>query len=251
MRFRAALVTGGSRRLGREIALGLGRRGCSVAVHYATSAEKAHDTAAVLKDSGVNAVAVQGDLLQEDTCQNLISRAAGRLGRPLDLLVNNASIFEFDSIDDVTEESWHRHMMVNLRAPCVLIREFSRQVPEPAVGCDGESVPSAAVVNVIDQRVRNPDPEFFSYILAKMGLWNLTGLAAQALAPRIRVNAIGPGPVVQGYRQSRDHFRRQRRNTPLKRGARPIEIVGAVEFILDSPSMTGELICLDGGQHLV
>jgi NAD(P)-dependent dehydrogenase (short-subunit alcohol dehydrogenase family) len=172
------------------------------------------------------------------------------LGGPLTVLVNNASIFEYDTIQTATRKSWDRHMESNLRAPFVLTQDFAAQVPPVAKDAAGEALATGLVVNMIDQRVEKLTPEFMSYTLAKMGLWALTRTAAQALAPQVRVNAIGPGPTLQGARQSADHFTRQRAATILQRGVNPADITAALGFFLDSPAVTGQMIAVDGGQHL-
>lgn len=245
----AALVTGAGKRLGRAMALYLARRGFDLAVHYASSAEEAEATAAEIRALGRKAVTLQADLLDEAQVETLVPRAVAALG-PLTVLVNNASIFEYDRIDTATRRSWDRHMESNLRAPYVLTQAFARQCPPAASDAKGEPRAQALVVNLIDQRIWKPTPEFSTYTIAKMGLWALTQTAAQGLAPGIRVNAIGPGPTLQGARQSADHFARQRAATILKRGANPEDIVAALGFFLDSPAVTGQMIAVDGGQHL-
>lgn len=245
----AALVTGAGKRLGRAMALYLARRGFDLAVHYASSAEDAEATSAEIRALGRKAVTLHADLLDEAQVETLVPRAVAALG-PLTVLVNNASIFEYDRIDTATRRSWDRHMESNLRAPYVLTQAFARQCPPAALDAMGEPSAQALVVNLIDQRIWKPTPEFSTYTIAKMGLWALTQTAAQGLAPGIRVNAIGPGPTLQGTRQSADHFARQRAATILKRGANPEDIVAALGFFLDSPAVTGQMIAVDGGQHL-
>jgi NAD(P)-dependent dehydrogenase (short-subunit alcohol dehydrogenase family) len=244
-----ALVTGAARRIGREMALYLARRGYDVAVHYASSASDADQTVADILALGRRAVALQADLLDEDALATLIPRASTALGGPLTLLINNASIFEYDNIITATRKSWDRHIGSNLRAPFVLTQAFAAQVA-PALTLDGEPVAQGLILNMIDQRVLKPTPEFMTYSLAKMGLYALTRTAAQALAPHVRVNGIGPGPTVQGVRQSESHFARQRAATVLGRGASPADICAAVGFFIDSPAVTGQMIAVDGGQHL-
>ncbi|MEM6387297.1 MAG: SDR family oxidoreductase [Pseudomonadota bacterium] len=246
-----ALVTGAGKRLGREIALYLADRGFNLAVHYNTSASEAEEVVALCKDKGVQAVSLAADLTCEQDMQSLVPKAVGALDGPLTVLVNSASIFEHDTIETSTRESWDRHLESNLRAPFVLTQRFAAQAPEPFIGGEwNEPTAQALIVNMIDQRVRKLTPHFASYTVAKMGLWALTQTSAQALAPAIRVNAIGPGPTMQGARQSRDHFAAQRANTVLKRGAEPSDVSHAVGYFLDAPSVTGQLICIDGGQHL-
>jgi NAD(P)-dependent dehydrogenase (short-subunit alcohol dehydrogenase family) len=246
-----ALVTGAGKRLGREIALYLASRGFGVVVHYHSSAGEAGEVVADCRAMGVDAVAVAADLTRESDMQGLVGHAVDAIGGPLSVLVNSASIFEHDTIETGTRESWDRHLESNLRAPFVLTQNFAAQAPEPDVGGEwNEPTARALIVNMIDQRVRKLTPHFASYTIAKIGLWALTQTTAQALAPAIRVNAIGPGPTMQGARQSRDHFAAQRANTVLKRGADPSDVTHAVGYFLDAPSVTGQLICVDGGQHL-
>ena len=243
-----ALVTAGARRLGRAMALYLARRGHNVAIHYNSSAAEAEATATDARALGVRAEIFAADLLDLDQTETLVSRVHDALGQ-LTVLVNNASIFDYDNLDSATRESWDRHMGSNLRAPFVLTQAFARQAPK-ADRSGAEPRAQALVVNMIDQRVLKPTPEFMTYSLAKAGLWWLTQTSAQALAPDIRVNAIGPGPTLQGSRQSDDHFARQRAATILERGAGPADIQAALGYFLDADSVTGQLICVDGGQHL-
>jgi NAD(P)-dependent dehydrogenase (short-subunit alcohol dehydrogenase family) len=244
-----ALVTGAARRIGREMALYLARRGYDVAVHYDRSAADADQTVADINALGRHAVALQADLLDEDALATLIPRATAALNGPLTVLINNASIFEYDNIATATRKSWDRAIGSNLRAPFVLTQAFAAQCP-PALTVEGEPVAQGLILNMIDQRVLKPTPEFMTYSLAKMGLHALTRTTAQGLAPHIRVNGIGPGPTVQGARQSDSHFARQRAATVLGRGASPADVCAAVGFFIDSPAVTGQMIAVDGGQHL-
>ncbi|PRX33889.1 NAD(P)-dependent dehydrogenase, short-chain alcohol dehydrogenase family [Meinhardsimonia xiamenensis] len=232
------------------MALYLAGRGFDVAVHYASSREAAEEVAAAIRKMGRRAVALPADLLREEETEALVPQAAEALGGPLGVLVNNASIFEYDNITTMTRESWDRHIESNLRAPVLLTQRFAGQAPEPEIDPMGEPVARALVVNMIDQRVRRLTPEFMSYTVAKMGLWAFTRTAAQALAPRVRVNAIGPGPTLRGHRQSEEHFARQRAATILQRGASPDDVTAALGYFLDAPAVTGQLLCVDGGQHL-
>ncbi|WP_267902372.1 SDR family oxidoreductase [Chachezhania sediminis] len=245
-----ALVTGAGKRLGRAMALFLGARGFDVALHYASSADGAESAAEEIRAMGRQAVALQADLLAEAQTNALLPAAAAALGGPITCLINNASIFEHDDFRTATRASWDRHIESNLRAPFVLIQAMAGQGLRPLVDENGEPLASGLVVNMIDQRVRKLTPFFMSYTVAKMGLWALTQTAAQALAPAIRVNAIGPGPTLKGARQSEDHFARQRAATILKRGASPADVTAALGYFLDAPSVTGQLLCTDGGQHL-
>ncbi|MCM2562998.1 SDR family oxidoreductase [Lutimaribacter sp. EGI FJ00015] len=245
-----ALVTGAGKRLGRAMALYLADRGYDVAVHYASSADAAEEVAQLIRDKGQMAATLPADLLDEGATQALLPAAAKALGGPITVLVNNASIFEYDNIETATRESWDRHMESNLRAPFVLTQALAGQVPAPEHDDLGEPVAQGLVVNMIDQRVNKLTPEFMTYTIAKMGLWAFTRTAAQALAPRVRVNAIGPGPTLQGGRQSDGHFARQRAATVLNRGPNPADINAALGYFLDAPAITGQLLCVDGGQHL-
>ena len=245
-----ALVTGAGTRLGRSMALYLAGRGASVAIHYNSSRDAAETVADEICQTGGEAVTLGANLLDESATQGLTARAMEALGGPLTVLVNNASIFEHDSIGTITRESWDRHLESNLRAPVVLTQDLAAHAPDPLTDDNGEPVAQALVVNMIDQRVHKLTPEFTSYTIAKMGLWAFTRTAAQGLAPRVRVNAIGPGPTLQGARQSPEHFRAQRAATLLNRGANPGDITAALGYFLDAPAVTGQILCVDGGQHL-
>lgn len=243
-----ALVTGAARRLGRAMALALAERGHDVAVHYHGSAAEAEATAAEARAFGVRARTFRADLLDEGETQALVPSVVQAMG-PLAVLVNNASVFEHDTLATATRNSWDRHIGSNLRAPFVLTQGFARQLP-PAPAGQGEPEAHGLVVNMIDQRVLKPTPAFMTYSLAKAGLWALTRTSAQALAPHVRVNAIGPGPTMRGARQTPEHFARQRAATILGRGADAGDIVRALLYLLDARAVTGQLICVDGGQHL-
>jgi NAD(P)-dependent dehydrogenase (short-subunit alcohol dehydrogenase family) len=201
---RAALVTGGAKRIGRAIALMLGDAGWDLAVHFHASRQEADAVVAELKAKGRRAVALEADLMREDEVASLVGRARKVLG-PLGCLVNNASLFERDEALTATRESWDRHIETNLRAPFVLMQGFARLLPAESSG---------AIVNILDERVWNLTPHFTSYTLAKAGLWTLTRTMALALAPRIRVNGIGPGPTLPSPRQSEEQFRRQLEDRP-------------------------------------
>jgi NAD(P)-dependent dehydrogenase (short-subunit alcohol dehydrogenase family) len=237
---RAALVTGGAQRIGRAVTLALAEDGWAVAVHYRGSRGPAEVLVAEIEAKGGRAVALAADLAEEDAAQGLVPRAAAALG-PLGCLVNNAAIFENDTVHSATRESWDVHIATNLRAPFVLMQGFAAQLPDTAEG---------AVINLLDERVWNLTPYFVSYTVSKTGLWTLTRTMALALAPRIRVNGIGPGPALPSARQTAEHFARQTAELPLQRGTSPEEIAAAARFILAASAMTGQMIALDGGQHL-
>jgi NAD(P)-dependent dehydrogenase (short-subunit alcohol dehydrogenase family) len=237
---KTALITGAAHRIGRTLALALIKDGWSVALHYHRSHEAAFALLDEIVAAGGKGVALQADLATEADVLTLIPKAVEALG-PLGLLVNNASLFESDTALTVTRASWDAHLETNLRAPFVLIQAFAAQLPEDFIG---------VVVNLIDQRVWNLTPHFTTYTLSKAALWTLTQTLALALAPRIRVNAIGPGPTLPSPRQTALQFEQQCAEMPLKRGTTPEEIAEALRFILAAPAMTGQLIALDGGQHL-
>lgn len=237
---RIALVTGGARRLGNAIVLALADAGFSVAIHCRNSSAEAEALAGEVEACGVRAAVVRADLDDETAVQGLWPAAAAALG-PIGVLVNNASAFERDEWDDVTRASWDKHMEPNLRAPFVLMQAMARGLPEAASG---------VVINMIDQRVWSLTPHFVSYTVSKAALWALTQQMALALAPRIRVNAIGPGPTLPSPRQTEAQFARQCASVPLQHGTSPDEVARAVIAILALPAMTGQMISLDGGQHL-
>jgi len=245
-----ALVTGAGHRLGQAMAVYLAGRGYDVAVHYASSDKGARETVARIGTKGQRGVALQADLLDEAATNALFDRAVEALGGPITCLVNNASIFEHDTIETATRASWDRHMNSNLRAPFLLTQGMAAQGLTPARDDMDEPVAAGLILNMVDQRVRKLTPEFMTYTLAKMGLWALTQTSARALAPVIRVNAVGPGPTLRGGRQSSEHFAAQRAATVLERGSNPDDIVAALGYFLDAPGVTGQLLCVDGGQHL-
>ena len=246
----AALITGGATRVGRELALALARRGIDVAIHCNRSGKAARETAADASRLGVNSAVCRCDLRDENDVLTLVGQAASSLGRPLTVLINNAASFNRDRIETATLSDWHVQIGTNLQAPFFLTQQFALQVPEAKTDANGEKSALGAIVNLVDQRVLRPTSEFATYTLSKAALWSLTQSSAVALAPNIRVNAIGPGPTIPSTRQTREHFRRQRQGTPLGRGADVAEIAAAMNFILDAPSMTGQLLCIDGGQFI-
>ena len=237
---RTALVTGGAKRLGRAIVETLANSGFAVAIHYNRSATEAEALAAAIRDGGGRAIALPADLAEEAEVATLVERTEAALG-PIGVLVNNASVFERDEWQDVTRESWDRHMEPNLRAPFLLTQRMASALPPEARG---------VVVNMIDQRVWSLTPHFVSYTVTKSALWTLTRTLALALAPRIRVVGIGPGPAVPSPRQTQADFDRQCSSVPLQHGTSPEEIAEAVMAILSLPSLTGQMLALDGGQHL-
>jgi len=235
-----ALITGAAQRIGRVIAQMFGNNGWAVAIHYNTSAENAKILVEEIQSTGGQAAMFQADLAVENNILKLVDSVNKSFG-PITCLVNNASIFEYDDIKTSTQLLWNLHMTVNLRAPFLLIQRMARQLPRNTKG---------NVINIIDQRVWNPTPDFISYTLSKMSLWNLTQTLAMALAPCIRVNAIGPGPVYPSKRQTNTDFKNQWAQLPLSRRITPEEIAAGVRYILDAKAMTGQMIALDSGEHL-
>jgi NAD(P)-dependent dehydrogenase (short-subunit alcohol dehydrogenase family) len=237
---RAILITGGAVRLGAAMALAVARDGFDVAIHCRRSVAEARVLAGRIESLGRRAVVVTANLAVESETARVVAEAHEGLG-PIGVLVNNASTFDLDRLDTVTRQSWDSHLETNLRAPVVLSQAFVRQLP--ATG-------SGLIVNMLDQRVLNLTPNFLSYSISRMGLWAATQVLARDLAPRVRVNAIGPGPTLPAPGMSRERFEALCRATPLQRAASPEEIAAALRFIIASPSMTGQLITLDGGQQL-
>jgi NAD(P)-dependent dehydrogenase (short-subunit alcohol dehydrogenase family) len=237
---RTALVTGAARRVGRAIALDLSRSGFAVAIHCNASRREAAALAADIEGRGGRAAVVQADLTDADATSRLVGEAAAALG-PIGLLVNNASVFDRDELLDFDWRGWERHFAVHLKAPVELSRSFAALLPAGAEGL---------IVNMIDQRVWKPTPQFFTYTLSKSALWTATRTMAQALAPRIRVNAIGPGPTLRGERQEDADFDAQVEGLLLKRGPGLAEFGATIRYLWDTPSVTGQMIALDGGQHL-
>ncbi len=237
----AAFVTGAAHRIGRAITLSLAKRGYAVGLHCNSSTIAAEELKTQIEAKGGKACVLKADLADEAATAPLIEQAAQALGAPISLLVNNASTFDHDTVETATRESWDWHMEANLRAPFVLSQAMAANLPADQEGL---------IVNMIDQRVWKLTPAFMTYTLSKSGLWTLTQTMAQALAPRIRVNAIGPGPTLRNPRQSAEHFAKQMEGVPLKRGAALEEITEAIGFMLTARSMTGQMIALDGGQHL-
>jgi NAD(P)-dependent dehydrogenase (short-subunit alcohol dehydrogenase family) len=238
---KTVLVTGAAKRLGRAIALDLAANGWSVGVHYNGSATDAQIVAAEIAGLGVRCETFQCDLSKESETTVLMDKVTAALG-PLTALINSASLFENDDWQSATRASWDAHMEANLRAPLVLSQAFAKQLP------DGET---GSIINIIDQRVLKPTPQFLCYSLSKAGLYWLTTTLAQGMGPRIRVNAVGPGPTLRNPRQSQADFDRQRDATILQRGADPADICAAVRYLLAAPAVTGQMLAVDGGQHLI
>lgn len=235
-----ALITGGARRIGRAIAEGLASQGFAVAIHAHNSLDEAQALADALGRAGARAAAVDANLHDVESTAGLVEKAARALG-PVDLLVNNASVFRADEAGVFDTETFEAHFSVHVRAPSILAAAFAAALPANRDGL---------IVNIIDQRVWALTPRFYSYTLSKAALWTATQTMAQAFAPRIRVNAIGPGPTLRSPRQDEEAFRAQVAAVPLKRGPELEEFARTIRFLYDTPSVTGQMIALDGGQHL-
>lgn len=237
-----AFITGGAKRIGKAISQRLAAAGYNIALHYNSSQDPARRLAEELRDThGVKTAIVQCDLAVEETVSQLIDHAAQALGTPIDCLINNASLFEGDAWDTADTELWHRHHAVNLRAPYLLSRAFALQAP---------AVASPAIINILDQRVWNLNPHFFSYTLSKSALWTMTQTLAQALAPDVRVNGVGPGPVLQSIHQDASVFEAEAQGTPLAQSVDPDEIAQACLYLIRAKKVTGQMIAVDSGQHL-
>lgn len=234
------LITGAAERIGRALALDFAGHGWRVAIHCHNSLKMGKDLATEICDNGGVAAVLTADFSATTDVARLIPDCSSALGPPV-CLINNAAMFVYDEIATLDSALWDAQLAVNLKAPVFLAKAFATHLP---AGADGN------IINMIDQRVWKPTPRFFSYATSKVGLWAATRTLAQALAPRIRVNAIGPGPVLKSAHQTQAEFQAQCEATILRRGTSPQEIAAAVHFILNAPALTGQMIALDGGQHL-
>jgi NAD(P)-dependent dehydrogenase (short-subunit alcohol dehydrogenase family) len=237
---KTALITGAAKRVGRAIALDLAQAGYDIVLHCRESAKEAEALAGEIVALGRRSAIVQADLEDEAAVEEILPRAIDQLG-PIAVLVNNASLFVRDEVTDVTRAGWDRQLAVNLRAPFVLTQQFARLLPPDADG---------VVINMLDQRVWNYTPHFVSYTVSKAGLWTLTQTMALALAPRIRVNGVGPGPILPNDNQSAEQFRTHWSSLPLQRKIDPADVARTVRFLVESPALTGQMIAVDGGEHL-
>ena len=237
-----ALVTGGARRIGRAICLKLAQAGFDVAIHHHASGDDARTLADEIAGLGRRACLLQADLTDEARVRALIPAAVEALG-PVSVLVNNASVFEDDRIGELTRDSWDLHLDTNLRAPIVLSEAFAAEIHKT-------KAVEGAIVNLLDQKVLKPDPRFFSYSLSRNGLWWATQTLAQALAPGIRVNGVGPGPTLPSIHQTPEEFAAEARATLLETPGSPEAVAEAVLWLIDARMVTGQMIAVDGGQHL-
>ncbi len=240
------LITGAAARIGKNIATKLAENGWDIAIHYNSSAAPAEALAKTLRaTTGTAPQVFQANLSNEAETQSLIPQVTAAMG-PLAALINNASVFNDDTIETMTRASWDLHIETNLRAPLVLAQSFAAQHKT------APDAPEGNIINLLDQRVLKLTPQFLTYTLSKSALWTLTRTLAQALGPQnIRVNGIGPGPTIQNARQSAADFTRQTSATVLGHGSQPEDIAAGVLYILNAPALTGQMLALDGGQHLI
>lgn len=234
------LITGAAKRIGRHMALKLAKAGYDIAIHYNHSIDEAYSLQKEIEETGQKAVCFRADLADEDATVSLFETISQNFTTP-HIIINNASVFEEDNISKCDKESWEKHLQINLRAPLLLSQALANKLGEKENG---------HIINIIDQRVLNLTPHFLSYTISKSGLWTLTQSLAMSLAPNIQVNAIGPGPTFPSARQSEADFQSQWRSLPLEKPAHPDDIANAVIFLLNSNSVTGQMISIDGGEHL-
>jgi NAD(P)-dependent dehydrogenase (short-subunit alcohol dehydrogenase family) len=238
---KAILITGSGTRIGAFLAKNLSKNGWAVAIHYNKSRDSAELLSEEIRASGGEVALVKADLSISGDLDVLIKKASENLGLRLTALINNASTFEEDSLESFTNSSFDYHMDINLRAPIILSQKFAEQLPSNTKG---------QIINIIDQRVLNSDPSFFTYSISKSALFWATKTMAQTLAPNIRVNAIGPGPTIKNYIQTDEDFNSEINSTLLKNGSPPDELLKGVLYLLSESSVTGHMIPIDGGQHL-
>jgi NAD(P)-dependent dehydrogenase (short-subunit alcohol dehydrogenase family) len=236
----AALVTGASKRIGKAIAEDLAAHGFSIAIHCNGSRTEADALAQTILSAGGEAAVFVADLTVLSQVKGLLPAVQARIG-PVSLLVNNASVFEDDAADALDETAFDRHFSLHVKAPSFLAQDFAAQLPHGSEGL---------IVNIIDERVWKLTPRFFSYTLSKSALWTATRTMAQTFAPRIRVNAIGPGPTLPNSRQSEADFQQQSDGLPLGKGPDLAEFGATIRYLWAAKSVTGQMIALDGGQHL-
>ena len=241
MRKGAVLITGAGKRIGREIALSLGRDGYAVAVHYGKSKDEAESVAREIENAGGIAATVQAELADYQKTKDLVAAAAKKIDQPVTVLINNAALFMDNTVSDFSNEDWDATFNANLKAPAVLSQSFAREMPKGKKG---------VIINMIDQRVLGLDAKYLTYTISKHALWSLTKILAVELAPNIRVNGIAPGPTLASIFQNKKDFEKEAASTLLGQGPELHEITSAIKFLLETPSITGQMITLDGGQHL-
>ena len=241
MKKKNLLITGGSTRIGKEIALHFAKRGWNIIIHYFKSSSEARILKKIIEKNKVKAILIKADLKNRKQVENIFSLAKKELGK-IDCLVNNAALFEKDDILNFTSKNWNDHLNINLLAPAILIKNFAKQAPKKT---------SSNIINIIDQRVFKLTPIFMSYTLSKSALYTLTKTMAMRLGPNIKVNGIAPGPTIKSKRQSTKHFNKQARSTLLKKPVGLKDICDTVEFLINNNSITGQVIAVDSGQNLM
>ena len=239
MEARKIIITGGATRIGAAIAKKLSGKNIEILIHYNKSKSKAENLKKALQKKGSKVFLVRGDLSKENDVNKIIKFAKSKL-KFFDCLINNASLFENDKIENFTTDSWGKHLRTNLRTPALLSKAFARNIKGK----------NNNIINIIDQRVFKLTPFFFSYTISKTGLYTLTKTSAMSLAPNIRVNGIAPGPTLKNKRQSEKHFKKQYMATPLKRKVDVEQICSAVDFFIKNRSITGQVLAIDSGQNL-
>ena len=233
------IITGGATRIGAAIAKKLSGRNKEILIHYNKSKFKAENLKKELKKNGTTVYLAKGDLSKESDINKIVKLAKSKL-KYFDCLINNASLFENDKLENFTTDSWGKHLRTNLRTPALLSKEFAKNIKGK----------NNNIINIIDQRIFKLTPFFFSYTISKTGLYTLTKTSAMSLAPKVRVNGIAPGPTIKNKRQSEKHFKKQFMATPLKRQVNVSEICNAVEFFINNKSITGQVLAIDSGQNL-
>ena len=241
MKKKNLLITGGSTRIGKEIALHFAKRGWNIIIHYFKSSSEARILKKIIEKNKVKAILIKADLKNRKQVENIFSLAKKELEK-IDCLINNAALFEKDDILNFTSKNWNDHLNINLLAPAILIKNFAKQAPKKT---------SSNIINIIDQRVFKLTPIFMSYTLSKSALYTLTKTMAMRLGPNIKVNGIAPGPTIKSKRQSTKHFNKQARSTLLKKPVRLKDICDTVEFLINNSSITGQVIAVDSGQNLM
>lgn len=235
------LVTGGARRVGRAVVEGLAACGHRLVIHAHSGGGQADALSASLRSQGVEAWSLRADLSDPQACQGLIGEAADLAGGPLSGLVNSASVFDFDTPGAIDSEAFVRAMAVNLHAPAILSQRFAAQVP---TGID------ACIVNILDQKLWNMNPDFFSYTLSKAGLLAATDMMARSFAPAVRVNAVAPGLLLPSHDQTEEEYRASALRNPMGRPIRLDDVISAIDFLMQNTSLTGQVIHTDNGQRL-
>ena len=240
MKDKNLLITGGATRVGKAIALHFAERGWNIALHYFRSSSKAKRLKKVLEQNCVKVALIKADLKNLKQTEKIITLARKKLGT-IDCLINNAALFEKDDITNFTSKSWNDHLNINLLAPAILIKSFEKQASKKAI---------SNIINIIDQRIFNLTPFFMSYTISKSGLQTLTKTMAMRLGPKIKVNAIAPGPTIKSKRQTDRHFKNQVNSTLLKKVVKLEDLCETVEFLIKNNSVTGQIIAVDSGQNL-